>query len=719
MAFWRNANISFVGGWWNLPSSAGSQDVASDKWLDGVPKPDGVTPSLQLSLTEFPRIIPGDFSKTVRKKRKKNSRYVTGHSRPLMTLPTDEILKKHVQHISSLFRPPRQQTKVVPAKLSNPPWNDRHNVSDSKDNPAQHDHFRRYFTKPSDPAGGREDTNLTVVDTFLSTAPHTLFDCSVRDTYPEASFNQSSVVFQSQDDDLLEMLDSSLAGTIRPEPSSQSTTANKDTMVLESGEIPGEEAEGPREQNNKADTLVLSRSARRESKQYESKMLRELLDKNVDESEGREDLLLNLANDCVEQFVVFYEWAKKEFGSLCRLWNKIDANNSMSVTRSEFFKALVHLGYQASELKDLWAIFDRDHTDTVSFNHFDPETALHLSAFKQWAHQEFGSIHDLCSAWDDNGNGKLTLKEFTDGCEKHGLTATHAIRCLFQMCGSTKTISEQSELHLDDISFLDTWQFGEHMNAAPDRAGQQLFKRQLLRLHKGNALSAWRKEIDKDGSMRVNYHEFVMACKKVQKQCNPGDELNIGGVWRAFDSNYSGWLSLKEFDQGSHEQLGSFKKWVVSKYGTTLKFIQQLGVKEIHPVNMSEMYVLSWKKFYDTMKKQHVFDNVGYRRTGSMDDMLEGASDTVGSLVRDEYQSSSMQQFFDALDVDRSGFLTPANLRFLDHWDMEKEQAEETAWASLAQTRQELKTQFVRETFTGRRSSMEKTNRKNGTLRAN
>lgn len=732
-----------MGGWWSFKESSDArpcltdarpclkdeyfvskadtinQDFTTDKWLDGIPRPNGIEPSLQLSLMEHPRIIPGNASKGVRKKPKKNNRYCIGQGRPLMTLPTDEILKKHVNQIGSLFKPPRQRTKVVSMRPNNPPWNDRHSVSDSKDNSARHDHFRQYFTKPSDPAGSKEGREVTVVDTFLSTAPHSLFDVSVMDTYPEAP---SVLPFASQEEELLDMLDTPLMSTLRPEDSMQieSPVENEDEALKPVNEDSPAGQEKDRTRKSEPDAHHDQQSARKSSvhfrhahteseAQVQSRMLKELLHSQPD-ARSESDQFFSLANAGVNQFKKFFQWAKDHYGSLVRCWNVIDANNDMILSKAEFFKNLVESGYKASELKDLWAIFDRDHTDTVAFHHFDPDSALHLSAFKQWACQEFGSIHNLCTAWDhkySNDNGKLTLTEFTNGCEDHGLTSTHTIRCLFQMCGSSKNISPSTFLQLDNLHFLDSWDCGEHLNAIPDSEGQKLFKKQLLRMHKGNALSAWRKDIDRDGSMRVNYLEFQAACKKVQRQQKFEGKLDIGGVWRAFDSNFSGWLSLKEFDEMSHSDLVRFKTWVISKYGSTTKFIREVGVKESHLSGAADTYSLSWKKFCQHMNKtaKDVFGPKAEGHRESPSEALEGASGTVDMLVREEVDNSKLHNFFDALDIDNSGVLTAANLRFLDHWDTEKENAEELAWSKLANTRQELKTQFVRDSMRSSGSS--------------
>lgn len=682
-----------------IPRPDGVTPSLEDKWLDGIPRPDGMTPSLQLSVVDFPRILPGNVSKGSQKRPKNSSRYGINHinhSRPLMTLPTDEVLKKHINKLGALFKPKRQQTKLKPMNLNEtaPPWNNRHSVADSKDNRDRHERFRQYFSTPTHPAGPQEKGKVTIVDTFLSTAPHTIGDCSVMDTYPEG-VNASYEHF-SQD-----WFESSLATTIRPEPSANGRNSNeRESSGLRS------DIDGPRRQfysidedmtdedllavtGHKSELAVTGQRSDKKFK-HDSQLLRDVLQHTP---ETQSDTDINIFNTG-DQFEKFFAWTKQQFGSLARCWSMIDNNRNMFVTQKDFTKQLVALGYDAAELKDLWTVFDRDHTDRITFYHFDPETALDLAHFKHWAHRKFGSIGNLCKIFDGDNNGKLSLPEFTLGCEDHGLKERSVIRSIFQMWGSSKKLTEQSYLPLDTIHFLDTWECGEHLFAEPDHKGKQLFKQALLRKHKNNALAAWRKDIDRDGSMRVNYREFETAYKKIRRQSDFKGEFDIAAVWRAFDENYAGWLSLREFDENSHHELARFKDWVTAKYGGTSKLVRGIGAKQFL-ANGVEIYAVSSKKFYATMSKSAVFAR-GYDKKSSLHEALGPDGDgninkeAVSNFFQGEEAKKRIESFFESLDIDNSGWLTEANLRFLNHWDIEQETAEFNAWKKLAETRERL-----------------------------
>ena len=59
--------------------------------------------------------------------------------------------------------------------------------------------------------------------------------------------------------------------------------------------------------------------------------------------------------------------------------------------------------------------------------------------------------------------------------------------------------------------------------------------------------------------MRLNWMEFQNACRRFKTN------LCVPAMWRALDSNLSGWVSIREFDERAFNLLGGFKVWTQAK----------------------------------------------------------------------------------------------------------------------------------------------------------
>jgi len=227
----------------------------------------------------------------------------------------------------------------------------------------------------------------------------------------------------------------------------------------------------------------------------------------------------------------------------------------------------------------LWRSLDTDHTGTLSFTEFAPENALDLARFKQWAVETFGSMHEMYLALDTDGNGKVTFDEFSRACSSHGLPARlqESMKTLFLLVDDPNDYSSRGVITEDEIMFLDAWQCPVYLREKPDVAGRMHFQHALLERYGGNPLAAWRTELDKDLSMRVNFSEFTTACHHLarlgMKEANPSK--GVPALYCAFDKNRQGWFALSDWDEPSHTALGSFVKHAKAKFGKVSECIRK------------------------------------------------------------------------------------------------------------------------------------------------
>lgn len=406
-----------------------------------------------------------------------------------------------------------------------------------------------------------------------------------------------------------------------------------------------------------------------------------------------------------EQYSQFTKWCTRKFGSIVRFWRMIDTDGNMTISRTEFFSQLAAMKYPG-DTKELWRLLDRDHSNSLSFLHFDPESALMIANFKRSANAMFGSITTLCQTIDADHSGKLSFSEFIEGCKKYNLDDVRgSLWCIFKMFGLC-TESGDPSINVKDIAFLDTWECPEYLLVQPDFEGLERFKGFLVRRHRGNPIRAWRRDLDVDGSMRVNWLEFKQACSKVQHQTH--EKVNIGGVWRAFDQNLSGWLSLGEFDSTSHEVLVRFKRMAEQEAGTVSNYVEQMDNKKGGDVPKSV--------FTRSVKKSKVFYQYASMTNAEVaEEPIEIGSDEedeknmqelgeknlkkqeLRTMIKHKRRSTLYEReeelaemLFQGLDIDSTGILNPTKVRWLDRWNVDEEEAEEEAWQKMLEARERM-----------------------------
>jgi len=291
---------------------------------------------------------------------------------------------------------------------------------------------------------------------------------------------------------------------------------------------------------------------------------------------AKKQLHIQVENSVSQQFA---DWCHTKFTHVVAVWRLLDADHNMTVGRNEFMQGLRTLGYPYS-LDELWLNLDRDHTGSLCFMEFAPEHALDLARFKHWAVETFGSIQNTFKALDTDGNGRLSFEEFKAACSHQGLPERlkESIRMLFLLVDDPSDYSSRGTLTVDEIIFLDVWQCPVYLQEKADLPGRMMLQNALLERNGFNALAAWRLELDKDKSMRVNFQEFTTACTRLARQgvaaANPAH--GVPAVYCAFDKDRSGWFSLEAFDKETHNALAAFTRFIKEQHGKVSDFVRSL-----------------------------------------------------------------------------------------------------------------------------------------------
>merc|ERR1712232_591035 len=143
----------------------------------------------------------------------------------------------------------------------------------------------------------------------------------------------------------------------------------------------------------------------------------------------------------------------------------------------------------------------------------------------------------------------------------------------------------------NELAFLDVWKPPPYLWEEPDHAAAQALRKVMLRKYNDNLFLAWRRVLDKDSSMKVNYTEFNASMKELSraglKEASPS---SLTALYVAFDSDRSGWFTLKNWDEESHDLLVQFLAFVKKGLPADKKiidFFRGLEDHADHTVNLS------------------------------------------------------------------------------------------------------------------------------------
>ncbi|CAE7836211.1 unnamed protein product [Symbiodinium sp. CCMP2592] len=321
---------------------------------------------------------------------------------------------------------------------------------------------------------------------------------------------------------------------------------------------------------------------------------------------------------CFENFKTFM---RKKHGNLIRAWRQdLTVNDAMSIAKVKFLREAAKLGF-SRDAKDLWRALDKDESGTASVDELDPVGAETLAHFKVWVDTEFGGIRNAFRQIDEDNTKSITIKEFDKALRNFNFPRQS--KALFQMLDK----DANGKLEMEDLIFLEKWQPLEFLLMAPDHQAKQEF-RELLLAKMGKYLKAWKRILDKDATNRCNWYEFQDACKEI------GFRGNMGGAWRAFDEDLSGYITLKELDEQASAVLLGFRRWAIQEFGSVRQLFQ-------------------------------IFDKDGSNSLSFLE--WRGALRVYG------YDGPS-RELFQALDVDQEGTLSMKEVDFLDDWDLDLEE---------------------------------------------
>lgn len=287
------------------------------------------------------------------------------------------------------------------------------------------------------------------------------------------------------------------------------------------------------------------------------------------------------------------EFLRQSHGSPLLAWmSMFDKNGDGKVDEEEFEQGLKEIGY-LGDAKQLFRDVDDDGSGVLTMKELDSWSADLWSGFKRWCAQTFTSATDMVMKLKRSVSAAaLARRGSIVGHERRGSSdempsfikadfVENACRMgwygLFEpLLYDSLDIERKGRVTAANIGWLEKERrlYLKRQNTkGKDQNGKAPIGKQrsnavralqsfvaFLRQRYGMIFAAWRKALDKDGSMSLTRKEIFKACTELAWA---GD---VAGLWHALDSEESGSCSLEDLSGAEGRALALFRKWAEDGY---------------------------------------------------------------------------------------------------------------------------------------------------------
>lgn len=268
----------------------------------------------------------------------------------------------------------------------------------------------------------------------------------------------------------------------------------------------------------------------------------------------------------------FKTYLRRSFGSLFRAWRcLLDSQGSMKVVRKHFFKQVSALGWKG-DVASLWHALDWDDSGTTHLSDLAPLEARMLALFKHWCNKKYGNAKAAMQALNTSRGTKfklskacrLNLEQFVEACEV--LKCPCDVEEIFhlmdwELCGS---------ITISDMQYLDKWHVTQDwLTADIDPAAGKSFIEMLITRYR-HVVKAWCRALDRWSCGRATYADFKWAVEHISFKGN------MVGAWLSLDSDFDGFITLREVDEMAAGVLAQFRCWAHDTFGSVVLAIESL-----------------------------------------------------------------------------------------------------------------------------------------------
>jgi len=345
---------------------------------------------------------------------------------------------------------------------------------------------------------------------------------------------------------------------------------------------------------------------------------------------------LRRRDKAIETFTGF---AKEKLGSSLKAWIKVfDVNNDGVVTRHEFGRGMVELGWEGGDTSELFDQLDWDASGDLTLSDFDVHHSVLWKKFREWCSSNFESPGDFLASFGAKLSGSsfeaVTKEQFLTGLVDHGWDGSFNE----EIYAALESSDDKPGISVEDMQWLDMelkrlrrqaiarskfHNEKDKMQQTHRGADQvlQKFKKFLKRKY-GGYVRAWRSGLTSNDSMVLPKAQFIIGCQ------NAGWKEQPGLLFQAFDKDGSGEAGIEELDLREVENMARFCFFIKDQFGS--------GKEAFRALDKDGVKSLKYEKFAEQLKRY------GYNLPS--------------------------KQLFHGLDKDNMRALNEEHFLFLDHW---------------------------------------------------
>jgi hypothetical protein len=281
----------------------------------------------------------------------------------------------------------------------------------------------------------------------------------------------------------------------------------------------------------------------------------------------------------------FIKFAHTTCGNVARAWFLLDPEEKMHVSERQFMRRCISMGFNGN-VSALWHYVDSDRSGFVTLFEIHPSTAIALVDFKKFIDEKFnGSVAQAFQALAEyDGSDRLNKALTIQQLKAHGYRGAAA--AVFDMLDRRGL----GYVCFREIEFFERWVIRPpFLLCRPDPGALQVLMDAFLEEYGPPLLKVWRKVLDLNRTMRVNWKDFIRGWKDLMRRTAgteymaraeadgfPKTEYELACAWRALDTDRSGWISLLEFDPVGHESVAEFRRWTDRVHGGPLEAFRNL-----------------------------------------------------------------------------------------------------------------------------------------------
>lgn len=325
-----------------------------------------------------------------------------------------------------------------------------------------------------------------------------------------------------------------------------------------------------------------------------------------------------------EAAAMLRKFLEEKADSILQCWvHHFDTNNDQTVSQIEFSHALRSLGYKADP-KALLNLLDEDRSGELSLEEIDKDSSDLWRDFRHWCVERYDSIEDMMRqiGYDsDFTNPGVSFHSFVNGIAQHGWQGGEE-----ELLFGVLDVHSAGRLTKDSMAWLDSEiRLKRRKEQAKSRAASEVkrrirkinsvresvlyeFKRFLKSTYR-DYIRAWRVGLCPEGGMCLQKNQFFKSCARI------GWQRDVRMLWKAFDKDDSGHVSIDELDLQSAEMLARFHDVVGRVYGSAAAAFRAFDMDGTRRVKLKEFVTVMHEHGFKAAEATTLFR--GFDRSGA------------------------------------------------------------------------------------------------------